>query len=216
MIQTVRKVVVRTGLVIAAVLIAYSGWRWGSAVFPRAEAMLGIDRPEETAPDPTPEIAARAGERIDAFMDGEEDELRLDGVEVSAVLRHTIPGMIPDGVSRPLVILRDDRLEFHGQVVPEKMPQLPDLGPALGILPDTVPVEVAGTLMPFGERGSVFLVSRMQAKGVPLPRRVFREVLASLGREEKRGLPPEGIPVPVPDGLQGAYIEDGQLVLIRR
>lgn len=215
MIETIRKTLVRITLLIAAVLIAYAGWRWGSAVFPRAEAMLGIDRPEETAPEPTPEIAARTAERIEAFMKSDEAELRLDGVEISSLLRHQLPAFVPDGVARPLVILRDDRVEFHGRVVPERIPALPDLGPALGMLPDTVPVEVVGTLMPFGEHGSVFLVTRMQVRGVPLPRRVFRDVLASFGREEARGLPPAGIRVPVPPGIQGAYVQDGTLVLIR-
>ena len=185
-------------------------------MFPRAEEMLGIDRPEETAPEATPEIAARAQERIESFLKGGEPELRLEGVEVSSVLRHMIPGMVPGGVREPLVLFRDDRVEFHAKVVRARIPDVPDLKLALGILPDTFAVEVGGTLMPFGDSGAVFMISRVRAEGVPLPRRVFRAVLAGMVPEERRGLPIEAVPVPMPEGFQGAYVQDGALMLIRR
>ena len=216
MIKSIKKFVGRTAVVIAVIVAAYVGWRWGSAVFPQAEALLGIDRPEETAPDPTPEISGEAMARLEAFAKGEESELQLEGVEVSALLRHAIPGLLPPGVVEPLVLFRGDGMEFHAKVVPASIPELPDLGPALAALPDTVPVEVRGTLMPFGEKGSVFLVTRMQVKGVPLPRRIYEDVLGSLGRRDLQGLPPEGVQVPVPDGIRGAFVQDGVLVLIRR
>ncbi|NNM31982.1 MAG: hypothetical protein HKO53_02900 [Gemmatimonadetes bacterium] len=216
MIESIKRTFVRVGLVISAILIAYGGWRWGSAVFPRAEAMLGIDRPEETAPEATPEIAARTQERVEAFLQGAESELRLEGVEVSSVLNHTIPGMIPTGVHRPLVLFRDDLVEFHAAVVRDR---LPDGGLDQGfggILPDTFTVEVRGTLMPFGDAGAVFMVSRVQAEGLPLPRKVYREVLQRMMPGERPGLPVEAIPVPMPDGFEGAYVQDGALVLIRQ
>ena len=216
MIERIKRTIFRVGLFISAILIAYGGWRWGSAVFPRAEAMLGIDRPEETAPQATPEIAARTQERVESFLRGTESELRLEGVEVSSVLNHTIPGMIPSGVHEPLVLFRDDLVEFHASVVRDRLPQGGlDQGFG-GILPDTFSVEVRGTLMPFGDAGAVFMVSRVQAEGLPLPRKVYREVLKGMVPGERPGLPVEAIPVPMPEGFEGAYVLDGALVLIRQ
>ena len=216
MIESIKRTFVRVGLVVSAILMAYVGWRWGSAVFPRAEAMLGIDRPEETAPESTPEIAANTQERLSSFLRGSDPELRLEGVEVSSVLNHTIPGMIPNGVHEPLVLFRDDLVEFHADVVRDRIPEGGlDQGFG-GILPDTFSVEIRGTLMPFGDAGAVFMVSRVQAEGLPLPRRVYRAVLAGMVPGDRKGLPVEAIPLPMPDGFEGAYVQDGELVLIRR
>lgn len=215
MLASFKGCLVKSAVVVVVLLIAYAGWRWGSAVFPKAEAMLGIERLEEGRVEPTLEAGEEAMARLQQFSESSESEVRLEGYEISSLLRHVVPGVLPRGVLDPEVFLAEDHLEIRANVVPSKMPNLPDLGRIVGILPDTVGVEVGGSLIPFGDRGSALVVSRMQAQGVPIPRRLLPDVLLSLGRKDAPGLPATAILVPVPPGARHAYIEQNQLILVR-
>ena len=217
--KAVKKLVARLALASIVVLAAYAGWKGGDIVFPRIEAALGIGGPEEEgagAPDPaTPHAASRAEERIEAFRQSGDPELRLQPFEVSSLLRYSVPGMLPGGVVEPSVRMEGDRIEIQAGVVPSVMPSLPDLGAIVGILPDTVQVSVGGSLVPFGNGGSMLLVRDVAVKGISIPSGAFPDILAALGREPARGLPPSAILVPAFAGIRGAYVEDGELVLVR-
>ena len=213
--KALKRLVTRVVLIAVVVLAAYGGWKWGSAVFPRMEEMLGIDAPAEAAGTITPEVAGAATDKIEAFRDSEDPELRLESSEVSSLLRYAMPGMLPGGVVEPRVSFDGDRVEIRAQVLPAKIPDLPGLGGILGILPDTVPVSIDGSLIPFGERGSMLLVRSIEIRGVPVPAPAFPDILSALGRNAAPGLPAAAILVPVLGGIQRAYIEDGKLVLVR-
>jgi hypothetical protein len=206
-------------LALVVLLAAYAGWRWRDAVFPRAEHIVGLEgasAPDRSAPDEvTPEAAEAAAARIRAFRTSDDAELRLASFEVSSLLRYSVPGMLPAGLVEPRVSMADDRVEIQVAVLPGSMQTLPDLGGILGILPDTVPVSVAGSLVPFGADGSMMVIHGITVQGVPIPPSAFPDILTALGREEVRGLPAAAIRVPTFSAIRGAYIENGELVLVR-
>lgn len=207
----------RVALLLLLVAAAYVGWRWGPAVFPRVEEWLGGE-PVETAeePSPTPELADSVLGRVQAFREAPgEGRLALGGREITSVLRYTVPGLIPRGVQEPVVRLRDDRVDLRARVSLGSFPELPDLGPVMGMLPDTVDVELEASLMPFGSEEAALLVHGLEASRIPLPRRMIPEILSAIGRAERAGLPPDALAVPLPAGVSSAYILSDSLILTR-
>ena len=213
--KSLKRFVARTVLLLVAILAAYGGWKWGDAVFPRVESRLGIGQAEETEPQVTPETAARVAARIEEFQVSEEAELRLESSEVSALLRYSIPGVIPAGVLDPSVSFNGDRMEIRARVLPAGISDLPRLGGIAAILPDTVDVVVEGSLALFGDEGTLLLVDAMGLQGWPVPAGTIPEILAALGHEPPPGAPASAVAVPAIRGLKGAYIEDGELVVVR-
>lgn len=205
-------------LLLILVLAAYGGWRWGPAVFPRVEEWLGVSSGESpAATEPTPELADSALTRIQSLQEPEEPtEVALTGPEVTSVLRYSVPGLIPDGIRGLEVELKEERVRLMARVALSSFPDLPDLGPVLGILPDTVEVRLEATLLPFGGRQAALLVQDLEASRIPLPRRLIPEILRSLGREDRPGLPPEALLVPLPAGVTSAYIRTDSLILSRQ
>lgn len=208
---------VALALVAAAVaLTAYAGWKWGDSIFPRLESAVGMGSDhDELSAGMTPEAAQAAAARILAFRESDEPELRLRSSEVSSLLRYSAPGLLPRGVMRPQVTMKGDRIDIRVSVLPRDMPRLPDLGVVAGILPDTVPVLVSASLVPFGSGGSILLIRAMEIQGIPIPSSAFPDILAALGRKDAAGLPASAMLVPSFGQIGGAYVEGGELVLVR-
>ena len=218
--KAVKRFITRLGLAVLAVLVAYAGWKGGDAVFPRLESALGIGGAEQ-ASDPsglvTPEAAELARAKIESFMASEDTpELRLRSFEVSSLLRYTLTGMLPEGVAEPAVEMEGDRIELMATVVTSSLSGLPDLGGITGVVvPDTVAVSVGGSLIPFGDQRSMLLVRKIVVGGIPVPSHTFPEILSALGRTHERGLPESAILAPAHERIKGAYVEGGELVLVR-
>ncbi|MDE2677373.1 MAG: hypothetical protein OXI76_05655 [Gemmatimonadota bacterium] len=217
--KSVKRFATRLALAVLFVLAAYAGWKWGDVVFPRLETAIGIgDTEESAAPElVTPEAADLARERIEAFRESEDAlELRLKAFEVSSLLRYSVPGVLPRGVVEPTVKMEGDRIELMAGVIPSALPEFPDLGGITGAIgPDTVSVSASGSLLPFGEQGSMLLLSEIVVGGIPIPSSAFPEILAALGRKDEQGLPASAILAPVFKEIRSAYIEGGELVLVR-
>lgn len=204
-------------LILVVLAAAYAGWRWGDAVFPGVETIaVGRGPADDAGSDSvSPETAEAAVARIHAFRASDQPELRLAPYELSSLLRYTVPGMLPTGVIHPRVSMADDRIDIEVAVLPGAMPELPDLGAIAAMLPDTVPVAVSGSLVAFGEDGSMLLVRGIKVQGVPIPPPAFPEILAAMGRRDAKGLPASAVLVPAFRAMKGAYIENGELVLVR-
>ncbi len=166
-------------------------------------------------PEPTPEMAEAALDRFEALRRGDGGQrLAFDGTELSAVVRYSLPGIIPPGVTEPTVRLEGGRVGLSARVAVEAFPDLPDLGEVVGMLPDTVLVEIRGTLSPYDQAVMALMVDRLQVARIPLPRRMVGKVLNGLGREGPRGFPEDALPVPLPDGLASVSVQSDSLVLI--
>jgi hypothetical protein len=207
------KVAVVGGLVLAA----YAGWRWGPQVFPQLHDWLGWGAEESSVgPEPTPELADSVLAQVQVLRRGDaEAPLVLGSGELTSVVRYGAPSMIPDGISEPLVTLVDGRVHVQARVTLEAFPELPDLGPIIGFLPDTLDVSFEASLMPFGDRRAALLLHGIEASRIPLPRRLIPDILGAMGRRDEAGLPPEAILVPLPSGLASAYILTDSLILSR-
>jgi hypothetical protein len=209
----------KLGWTVVLLLVAYAGFRWGPIVFPRLERALGMSRPEASAEpvkeEPSAELADRTLDRFERFRKGEGSErLALGGIELTSVMRYALPGIVPPGVDRPTVTLSDGRVGLRARVARAAFPRLPRLDDVLGILPDTVEVQIEGSLVPLDREHLALLVDHIEAARIPLPRRMIPQVLAGFGRDGSSALPEDALAVPLPDGLHSVYVQRDSLVLI--
>ncbi|MCH6556213.1 MAG: hypothetical protein IH797_06380, partial [Chloroflexi bacterium] len=93
-----------------------------------------LDRPE---PSLELELAEATMDRFEALRRGEVgDRLALSSTEIVSVLRYSVPGLIPEGISEPRVEMADGVITLTARVPVEAFPQLVDLNAVLGVLPD--------------------------------------------------------------------------------
>jgi hypothetical protein len=210
------KSIVGKALILAGlVLAAYGGWRWGPQVFPMVHEWLGLSAAEETeVMEPSPELADSVLARLQEYRrGGMTGSLALGSTEVTSVLRHALPGFIPEGITKAEVRLEGGRVYVQAEVALDAFPELPDLGAIVGFLPDTLDVGFEGSLMPFGDGRSALMIHGLEASRIPLPRRLIPEILKAMGRKDEQGLPPEAVVIPLPSGLGAAYILTDSLIL---
>lgn len=208
------------GLLVLALGIAYAGWRWGAAVFPRLEAWFGRDTtaPAVAAPDvrqPSVALADSTLDRVERFRSGADgDELALDGAELSSVLRHALPGILPPGVGEPTVDLDGESVWLSARIELAAIPNLSSVGDMVAILPDTVRVRLRGVVLPLSPGWAAFQVERVEAERFPLPSGLIPGVLTALGRRDRAGLPARALAVPLPEGLDRVQVVDGRMILL--
>ena len=198
------------------VVAAWAGWRWGDAVFPRLEAWVGVDEApalEVEDAEISEEVAVRTRQRVEAFLAGDSEELALTGPEVTSLLRYG-PEVAPSGLHEPAVWFNEGQAQASARVALSDFPALPDLGPAAGMLPDTVSLEIEGSVMGYGEGEAAVVTTAASVAGVPLPRRLIPEVLGAMGRVDRPGLPREAIAVALPPGVASAHVSGDRLILL--
>lgn len=170
---------------------------------------------ETTSTLASPEIADAVLDRFENFRAGKGgDRLTMSEAELSSVVRYALPGLLPSGVSEPVVTMTDGRLTLSARVATRAFPQLPSLDAIVGMLPDTVAVKMDGELIPFGKESLAFRVRHVEAATIPLPDRLIPGVLTALGRRERGGLPANALQVPLPNGLDSVSVRGDSLVLV--
>lgn len=210
-----KKIVGKAVGLILLVAAAYAGWQWGPEVFPKIHGWLGLTGGESAGElVATPELADSVMFLVQGFRDGDgPEQVVLGGSELTSILRYSVPGLIPDGVSGTEVSLSEGRVQVQARVALVSFPDLPDLGPIIGMLPDTLDVGLEASLMPFGDRKAALLVHSLKAARIPLPGRLIPEILQAMGRTNEPGLPPEALLISLPPGLGSAYILTDSLIL---
>lgn len=163
---------------------------------------------------PSPEIAAEAVNRYQEVVEGELDEGEFTAVELESILTYRLPEYLPEGIDEPSIRFRDGELILGLRMARTLLPDVPELERIMEILPDTVPVQIRGSLLPVGEREAAFMVRRIDVANVPIPRRFYARILEGLDPREREGLPAEAISVPLPPGVGSALIRNDRLVLI--
>lgn len=203
---------VGTGLLL--LVVAWAGWRWGGELFPRIESFVGNESvAQQSSVEPSAAIAEEALGRFNAFRLGDTDStFALTDLELTSIVRYALPGVIPNGVSRPAVEVRDDRLILSARVAISAFPDLPALNEVKGLLPDTVRIEMTASLLPFDAGHAALVVDGVEASNIPLPGRVIPGILETLGRQPLPGLPSTALAVPLPNGIRQAWASEGSLV----
>jgi hypothetical protein len=202
-------------LALLLVVTAYAGWRWGHVFFPQITALFST---EEAALSETvsPEIAEATMDRFEALRRGEiEGRLSLSAGEIESVLRYSVPGLILAGIVEPRIEMADGVITLRARVSVETFPEMPDLDAVLGFLPDTLVVSFEGALAPLDdERWDALVIHDIRAGIIPLPDRMIPEILQAMGREYVGGLADDALAIPLPDGIESAYIVQDSLVLV--
>ena len=165
----------------------------------------------------SPEVAEATLDRVESFRAGLGGELlALGDAELSSVVRYALPGILPQGVTEPVVDLLGERLALSARVATAAFPDLPALDPLVGMLPDTVVVRLAGVLTQFGKESLAFRMDEIEVARIPLPDRLVPEILEAFGRSHRGDLPPNALHVPLPGGLDSVYVLRDSLMLVAR
>lgn len=216
MFGLIKKLVV----LVVLVAVAYAGFRWGNKVFPPLERLLGRARsPVAThaAGAPSQALADSVLDRFESLRDGKgRHRLGLGSTQLTSVVRYALPGLMPPGVSEPTVSLEDGRVHVSARVAVDAFPRLPHLDKVVGILPDTVLLEMEGSLVRFDQRNLALLVDHMQVAHIPLPKPMIKDVLSGLGADRQNNLPEDALMVPLPHGLSSAFVQRDSLVLLAK
>lgn len=215
MLGCLRSCVGKVVLLVLLAAVAFAGWRWGPELVPRVERWLGWEG--EVQAEASPELAEATLDRYEAFRSGElgdGEELMLGEAELESILTYSLPGLLPRGVRDPGVEMKGERIVLSARVAVDRFPNLPDLEAVVGILPDTVPLTLEGSLIPVDRTQAGLVVHEITASRIPVPRRMIPRILRALGRTDRAGLPADALQVPLPEGLRSAYILRDSLVLV--
>jgi hypothetical protein len=194
---------------LGVVVLALGAW----LLWPRIAALTGRGAGEPSSA--SPDLAESALDRFESFRAGKGgDRLVLSGAEISSVVRYAIPGLLPSGVTDPEVSMTDGHLSLTARVATAAFPKLPRLDGVVGMLPDTVPVQMDGELVRFGKESLSFRVEHIEAARIPLPDRMIPGVLSALGRTHKGGLPANALHLPLPSGIDSVDVQGDSLVLV--
>ncbi|MFP3947981.1 MAG: hypothetical protein ACLFWG_04570 [Longimicrobiales bacterium] len=192
--------------------VTWGSWRWGRDAI--SSVMDGPSASSESRLRPTPEMAEQVFETVDAFRrHPDSTEISLSAIELESLVRYSAPGVLPEGTTPPRIEFGSERIHLEGRVAVDAFPPVPEVERLVGVLPDTVSVDLAGSVLPYEEGRVALRVERIRVGGVPLPRRLTPRLLEILGREDRPGLPADAMDVPLPAGLGSAYIHSNRLVV---
>jgi hypothetical protein len=201
-------------LLLLLVLVVLA-WRWGPEAWEHvSESAAGA---EAEAPLASPGMAEAVVERLSDLLDGPADrEMAFTAPEMESLLRYELAGYIPPGVSDPTVRFREGEVTLGLRVASERLPAVPELDQIRALLPDTVPVQLRGRVLALEGPEAGLTVHRIDAGGIPIPRRFFPRILQGLSPGERPDLPPETVALPLPPGIRSVRLVGDRLVLTSR
>lgn len=198
------------GRVVALVFLAIiviAAWRFGPGLV--KEVGFGPQGIEEVSP----EVGALAMDRYSELAGATADSASFSGPELESILRFHALTVLPPGVTDPTVDIRDGELRIGVRVSLALLPSIPELERIRHLLPDSVPVEFRGSVVPLEGARSALIIRRIDVAAIPIPRRFHGPVAAALDPARPEGLPEESITFALPDGIQSAEIHGDELVV---
>jgi hypothetical protein len=193
-----------------AVLVALLGTGW----YFREPLLALVGRGSEPV-EVSPEAAAIAEEKLERLR-ADGDTAHLSSIEASSLLRYRGPAWLTRRVYEPGVEFSSDTVRVSGTIATDELPSHPELDRVRVLLPDSSRVEISGVLEPLPSGRMAVDIDRVTFAGVPIPARYYPDVLARFGREDEPGLKPSAFAVPLPEGVGGARVENGSLILTPR
>ena len=192
----------------------YAGFKWG---LPSINGFLDSNPCEGCAEDDQPSVSLSdlTMDRFERLRWGEsDDKLVLASVEVSSVVRYAVPGIIPLGLLEPRVEFEEEQVRLSAFVIAEKFPGLPKLDEIIGLLPDTIAVEMQGMIAPLDQGHFSLIINRLWMAKIPIPSSLIPAILTAFGREGRRALPRNALLIPKPDGIESAFVRADSLFLL--
>lgn len=166
--------------------------------------------------------AEQSVERIQLFQTGNGGErLTLDGRQVTDLMRHSAPGLLPQGVLEPEVSLVGDEVHLTAVLVPAEFPASSALRAVSSVVADTVSVKLRGTLVRVSSSTLGLRIDSAVLGHLTLPVGVVRSVAESLSGQAGSVDAASGsrreatFRVAWPSGVDGIGVRDGLLVLER-
>ena len=193
--------------------VVYVGLKWG--LIP-ANRFLDADICQGCTEDvqPSPALSDLTMDRFEQLRWGEsDDKLVLSSVEISSVVRYAIPGIIPPGLLEPWVKFEEGQVRLSGLVVAREFPGLPELDEIIGLLPDTMAVEMQGLIAPLDQSHFSLIINKLWMVKIPMPSSLIPAILTAFGREGRKALPRNALLIPKPDGIESAFVQGDSLFL---
>jgi hypothetical protein len=197
------------GFLILVVLV-WVAWSFGPEISERFRG--GLSRSAPVA-DPSPELAEIALNRFQQVVEGDTAQLSFTGPEIESVLRYDLTEYLPAGVGEPTVRFLDGEAVLGVRVSRTLLPQVSELDRVLEILPDTVSLQLRGTLIAQEGSDAAFVIRRIDVAGIPIPRRYFAPIIAGLDPRDPSALPVDAVRIPLPAGVRSAMIQGDRLTL---
>ena len=191
----------------------YAGFKWG---LPSINHFLDSDNCEGCVEDAQPSMALSdlTMDRFEKLRWGELGaKLVLGSLEVSSIARYAVPGIIPPGLLELRVEFEEELVRLSALVVAEEFPGLPKLDEIIGLLPDTISVEMQGIIAPLDQGHFALIVNRLWMAKIPIPASLIPPILTAFGREGRRALPRNALLIPKPDVIESVFIRSDSLFL---
>lgn len=180
----------------------------------------GPDTSHAGVPAATPELASRTVDRLQLFRTGNAGaRLTLTDDEITALLRHGMPGVLPAGIHDPVVRLTSGAVLVEARLATDEFAGRGPLTSVLGALPDTLAVALRGRLSSSPDR-LVLTVENARASGVPLPPGVVAAIVGALAAESGDDVKSGGegaasLSMRWPDGVAAVTVVGDRLFLDR-
>lgn len=179
------------GVLGMVVLVGLRGYR--APVDAEVQDRPDVHPADAPSADAGPTAAGLMVDRLQLFRTGNGGgRLELDGRELTAILRHAVPGVIPAGVTDPSVRIVDGEVRVHAHVSPTLVPGGGYLTEAFEKLPEWVEVELRGRVETEHLSWIVYRVDDVVVEGVALPRGVVSLVIGAI--DARGGVPTESPP----------------------
>lgn len=198
------------GRVVALVFLAIivvAAWRFGPGLV--EDIGFGTHDSEEVSA----EVGARAVDRYLELVGGDRDSAVFSGPELESILRFHAPDALPPGVTDPSIEIRDGEVRVGLRVALDLLPRIPEIEGMRHLLPDSVPVELRGSVVPLEGSRSALIVRRIDVASVPIPRTLHAPLISALDPVRPEGLPEESITFRLPDGIRSAEVRDNRLLV---
>lgn len=162
----------------------------------------------------SPEIAARADEKLARLGEGHGETVALTESELQSLLVHRWAGFLPPDVVGPRVELDDGRVELQASVATARFGRVAELQEIVAFLPDTASLRAVGSFVPLDANHVALEVHELGAASIPVPRKLIPVVLSRFRGSTTPGLAPNAVAVPLPPGISNVFVSGDSMVFV--
>lgn len=145
-------------------------------------------------------------------LEGPGDTVHLSDAEFTSLIRYQLPGLAGPLLA-PSVDFVDNTFFLNGRVPKDQIPESPEFRRARDFIPDTADVVLQGELRPLRAGRVALRVSSGSFARIPLNRTLIVTALRGFGNRREPGLREDEYLFTLPEGVAGAWVEGGELVL---